>query len=261
MDSRDFLTPPSVRSKAGGFDPPVWLLTEQRLTAGWWNWRIDTLHLESKYFKVHVCNRVAYGWNKNKIQIHKANIDCLCDLSIYVWMKQAKVTQWGVLVRKPAVQLTARWQRISPLAVVFAFFIIRSPEACQAFLIEVFYTSSWHHHSVISQWSFPKGQQLSLSLPSSCLFVINVPGVCVGTSNDKGLRPLLLFPHSSSPLLPCQTSQGLGAISTKGIFQQRPPGSQAGMLLLRCLFSGLLNSVKYAARLYLLPLHVTFTEQ
>lgn len=51
----------------------------------------------------------------------------------------------------------------------FAFFIIRSAQACQAFLIEVFYTGGWHHHSIRSQWSFPKGQQLSLVPTSSCL--------------------------------------------------------------------------------------------
>lgn len=79
----------------------------------------------------------------------------------------------------------------------FAFFIIRSTQACLAFLIEVFYTSGWHHHSLWSQWSFSKGQQLSLLLLQAASF-LQMGGPT--HQSDKGTHLFPLFPPSCSTL-------------------------------------------------------------
>lgn len=95
----------------------------------------------------------------------------------------------------------------------FAFFIIRSAQACLAFLIEVFYTSGWHHHSIQTQWSFPKGQQLNPVPPPSRL----LPRDGGAQSSVWQSHTPLSFVPSLLPHLckPWQQAAALGASYTK----------------------------------------------
>lgn len=121
----------------------------------------------------HLCNEdidiLCFGKNKYCLW----HTPTICD--IYFKSGQMTATQWlgnvsglyGYVCMCVARQVVMRWwvphsssywkawqtadcEATSPVSpdCCFAFFIIRSAQACQAFLIEVFYTSGWHHHSI-----------------------------------------------------------------------------------------------------------------
>lgn len=136
----------------------------------------------------------------------------MCVLFSECQVNPAVTRWWGPHSGGYWLALTYGWPRASP-GCCFAFFIIRSTRACRAFLIEVFYTHGWNHHSICNQWSFPKGQQLSL-LPPPCGLL---PTDAEAHSSGWQRRTPLSFVPSLLPYLckPWQPPRALGTSCTK----------------------------------------------